>query len=203
MDTDVLLDQAIRGNSNSLEELLIRFRPRLTRMIELRMDSRLKRRLDPSDVIQEAYLQVAAKLAGFRANPRLPFFLWLRMIVSETLIDLYRHHFQVQSRDPRREEMDLDRPSAGNSATIAAYLLGTLSTPSIHAQRAEQEAQVQAVIDGLDTEDREIITLRHGEQLTRLETSLVLGISESAAAKRYLRALARLKSALASKGEFI
>jgi RNA polymerase sigma-70 factor (ECF subfamily) len=197
-DTIALLEQARAGDRQALNEIFSRHRDRLRRMVEMRLDWRLQARLDASDVIQDAYLEVATRLDEYLRNPTLPLFLWLRLVVGERLTTLHRQHLGTQMRDAGRE-VSLYRealPTAG-SAALAAQLLGKHTSPTQAAVRAERLLRLQDAINRLDLIDREVLSLRHFEQLTRAETARVLGIEEGAAAKRYVRALKRLKETLA------
>jgi RNA polymerase sigma-70 factor (ECF subfamily) len=170
-------------------------------MVRLRLDPRAQGRVDPSDVIQEAYLEVSRKLADYLRDPKLPFFLWLRLLTGQKLALAHRQHLGVQARDAGRE-VSLYRgayPTA-SSAALAAQLLGRLTTPSEAALRAELQVRVQEALNGMDAIDREVLALRHFEQLSNGETAQVLGIKETAAANRYVRALERLRGVLAGTG---
>jgi RNA polymerase sigma-70 factor (ECF subfamily) len=194
-----LLDQAGQGDPQALQQLLTRYRGRLRRMVKLRLDPRVQGRVDPSDVLQEAFLDVCKHLAEYLENPQLPFFLWLRLVAGQKLAQAHRHHLGVQARDAGRE-ISLYRgpfPEA-SSAALAAQLMGKLTTPSQVAVKAELRIRLQEALNSMDNIDREVLTLRHFEQLTNSETALLLGIKETAAANRYLRALDRLRAILTS-----
>jgi RNA polymerase sigma-70 factor (ECF subfamily) len=197
-DTVDLLERARAGDQTALTELFTRHRARLRRMVEMRLDRRLQARVDASDVIQDAYLQVAKRLQDYLSNPTLPFFLWLRLVVGEQLTKLHRHHVGTRMRDAGREvSLDRQAPPAASSAALAARLLGRHTSPTQAAVRAERLRRVQEAINLLDPLDREVLSLRHFEQLSRAETARALAIEEAAAAKRYIRALKRLKVTLA------
>jgi RNA polymerase sigma-70 factor (ECF subfamily) len=167
-------------------------------MVELRLDRRVLSRIDPSDVIQESYLDAARRLEEYLADPRVPLFLWLRLVVGDRLRKLHRDHLGTQMRDAGRElSLYRDPLPAASSAALAAQLLGRLTSPTQAAVRAEQMLRVQEALNALDPIDREVICLRHFEGLSRAEAAQVLGIEEAATAKRLVRALARLKTVLA------
>src|SRR4051794_17258326 len=197
-ETERLLDRARAGDRVALDELLRRHRPRLRRMVDLRLDRRLQARIDASDVIQEAYVEVARRLEEYLGEPSYPLFLWLRLIVGERLLKLHRHHLGTQMRDAGLE-VSLYRGAlpVANSAALAAQLLGKHTSPTQAGVRAERLLRIQEALNSLDPIDREIISLRHFEQLNRTESAQALGIEESAASKRYIRALKRLKTVLA------
>ena len=198
-ETARLLEQARAGDREALSALFGRHRPRLRRMVELRLDRRLQARIDASDVIQEAYVQVVTRLDEYLGAPSYPLFLWLRLIVGERLSKLHRHHLGTQMRDAGLE-VSLYRgalPEA-SSAALAAQLLGKHTSPTQAAVRAERMLRLQEALNALDAMDREVLSLRHFEELSLFETALSLGIEEPAAAKRYIRALKRLKATLAS-----
>jgi RNA polymerase sigma-70 factor (ECF subfamily) len=196
-DIDRLVERVRGGDKSALVELFQRNRDRLRRMVELRMDWRLQARLDASDVLQDAFLDVAARLDDYLRDPKLPPFLWLRLCVGERLTTLKRRHLGSKMRQAGREIV-LDRgamPEAG-SAALASLLLGQHTSPTQAAVRAERLLRVQEALDSLEPIDREVLALRHFEQLSRAETAQVLGIREEAAARRYFRALRRLKEVL-------
>jgi RNA polymerase sigma-70 factor (ECF subfamily) len=197
-DTVALLERARAGDPRALAEIFSRHRDRLLRMVEMRFDRRLQGRLDADDVLQEAFLDVVARLADYLREPRLPLFLWLRLVVGERLLKLHRHHLGTQLRDAGRE-ISLYREAlpAASSAALAARLLGKHTSPTQAALRAERMLRLQEALNALDPIDREILSLRHFEELSRAEAARALNISEAAAAKRYVRALKRLKEILA------
>jgi RNA polymerase sigma-70 factor (ECF subfamily) len=194
-----LIERARAGDREALNTLLTRHRDRLRRMVEMRLDARLQARVDASDVVQDAYVEVAERLDEYLRDPRLPLFLWLRLVVGERLMKLHRHHLGTQMRDAGRE-VSLYRGAlpAASSAALAAQLLGKHTSPTQAAVRAERILRVQEALNALDPVDREILSLRHFEELTAAEAAQVLGIEESASAKRYFRALKRLKAVLAA-----
>ena len=163
------------------------------------MDARLYGRIDASDVLQDGFLDVAKRMQSYLSDPRLPVFLWLRLVVSDRLAMVHRHHLGTRMRDAAQEvSLYRDPMPQASSAALAAMLLGRLTSPSNAAIRAEQILQVQEAVNSLDPLDREVVSLRHFEQLTRAETAVVLGITEEAGAKRYIRALKKLKAILAA-----
>lgn len=192
----MLLAQAAAGNAASLGQLLDLHRDRLRRMILTRMDRRLRGRIDPSDVIQEAQLEAARRLPEYLRKPDVPFFVWLRFLCNQRLLALGRHHLGAQLRSAGRE-ISIDQAASGaTSAALAARLLGRLTRPSEAAIRAELKRQLRQALDQLEPIDKEILTLRHLEQLSTAETAAALGIQEEAAKKRHLRALRRLQAVL-------
>jgi len=191
-----LLRQAAEGDVQAVDALFSRYEPRLKRMVRLRLNRKLHARVDASDVLQDAYLEVAKRLADYLRNPSLPFFLWLRHVTGQKLIDVHRKHLGAQARDASRDfSLDGAAGPAATSENLAVQLIGRLSSPSTAAQKAELRAQVQEALEGLDPIDREVLTLRHFEQLTNVETAALLSLGASSASSRYLRALKRLKTA--------
>jgi RNA polymerase sigma-70 factor, ECF subfamily len=200
-DTDELLRRAGQGDSRALGDLLARHRDRLRLMVQLRLDRRLLGRVDASDVIQEAYLEAALRLPEYLRQPDLPFFVWLRFLTAQKLLVLHRRHLGAKVRDAARDvSLFQGAVPEASSAALAAHLLGHRTTPSQAAIRAELRARLQDALDRLDALDREVLVLRHFEQLTNGETARVLGIRESAASQRYARALLRLKDVLTGLG---
>jgi RNA polymerase sigma-70 factor (ECF subfamily) len=191
------LRRAAAGDETALPALWDRHRARLRQMVRLRLDRRLQGRVDPSDVLQEAYLDLAARLPDYARDRPMPPFLWLRLVTGQRLMQVHRHHLGAAMRSAGRE-VSLYRgalPQA-SSASLAAQLLGRLTTASQAAARAERQLQLQEVLNGMDPMDREILALRHFEELSNGEAADVLGLSRSAASARYVRALGRLRDLL-------
>src|SRR6516162_1975384 len=192
--TDDLLRRAKAGDAAALGALFAHYRDRLRQMVRLRIDRRLAGRLDASDVLQEAYLDVARRFPEYAAAPTVPFYIWLRALTGQRLIDLHRRHLGAKMRDAG-QEVSLYRgalPQA-SSASLAQQLLAGLTSPTQAAIRSEMQLQLQEALNCMDPMDREVVVLRHFEELNNIETAAALGIELSAASKRYLRAIRRLK----------
>jgi RNA polymerase sigma-70 factor (ECF subfamily) len=192
--------EALRGGRrHALAAFFDRHRDRLKRMVELRIDPRLRGRFDASDVVQEAFIDVARDLDAYLADPKLPPLLWLRVHVGRRLTTLHRQHLGARMRDAGREiSIYHGALPEASSAALASMLLGQHTSPTQAAQRAERMLRVQEALNSLDPIDREMLALRHFEQLGRGEAAQVLGITQEAGAKRYFRALKRLKDVLAT-----
>jgi RNA polymerase sigma-70 factor (ECF subfamily) len=196
--SDELLRLAGAGDPHALAELFARYSDRLRRMVRLRMDRRLRGRVDPSDVLQEAQVEILRRAAEYAADPRLPPFLWLRLITGQRLSALHRRHLGAQKRNAG-QEIALHRgpmPQA-TSLSLAEMLLGRLTSPTQAAQRAEVRVLLQEALNGMEPLDREVLTLRHFEEMTNAEVAQVLGLTKTAASNRYIRALERLREILA------
>lgn len=186
------------GDTGAAGEVFAASRERLKKMVRLRLDRRLQGRLDASDVLQEAFLDVQKKSPDF-AKKGMPAYLWLRLIVAERLIILHRHHLGAQMRDAG-QEVSLHRGGlpAASTHSLANLLLGRMTSPTQAAVRAERQVRLQEALNGMDGLDREILALRHFEELSNSESATVLGLSKTAASNRYIRALKRLKEILAA-----
>jgi RNA polymerase sigma-70 factor, ECF subfamily len=192
-----------RGDEAALLDLFTRHRDRLKRMVKLRLDRRLQGRIDASDVLQEASIDVVRRAREYMARPSMPAFLWLRWITGERLLSLHRRHLGSKVRDAGLEvSLHHGALPQATSVSLAAMLLGRLTSPTRAAQRAELQLRLQDALNAMDAVDREILTLRHFEDLNNNETAQVLGISKTAASNRYIRALKRLKDALAGMQGF-
>jgi len=190
----VLLEQAKAGDQQALATLFDRYRDRLGKMVRLRLDHRLSGRIDTSDVLQDAYLDVARRFPEYLAAPAVPFYIWLRSLTGQRLIDLHRHHLGAAMRAAGRE-VSLYRGAlpAASSVSLAQQLLAGLTSPTQAAIREELQLRLHEALDSMDPLDREVVVLRHFEELTNVETAAILGIEPPAASKRYIRALRRLK----------
>jgi RNA polymerase sigma-70 factor, ECF subfamily len=197
-DADEVLSRRIHaGDQHALGDFFARHRERLRRMVRLRLDQRLQGRIDPEDVLQEAFVDAARRLADYATAPAMPPFLWLRFLTIQRLQTLHRLHFGVKSREVGREVSLYNGPlPAADSRSLAAQLLGRLTTPSRAAIRAETQIKIQEALNAMEPIDREILALRHFEELDNSETAAVLGIHKAAASNRYVRALRRLKEFL-------
>jgi RNA polymerase sigma-70 factor, ECF subfamily len=200
-ENDERLRLAAQGDAGSWQALVEESRQRLRRMVAFRLDHRLQGRVDPSDVLQDAYLEAWRDLGAYLRRPEIPFFLWLRGIAGNKLRELHRHHLGTRMRDPRREVSTRGKTMQETTSTaMAAELLGNLTRASEEAVRLELKLRLQDALNTMDPLDREVLALRHFEQLSPAETAGVLGIKEKAAGMRYVRALRRLKEILNTLG---
>lgn len=194
---DRLLSRLVGGDEQALADLFSLHRERLWRMVNFRMDRRLLGRIDPDDVLQEAYLDAAQRLPHYLQDSTKSFFIWLRLIVNQTMIDIHRRHLGSRMRDANRE-ISLHRPAypQATSVSLAAHLLDSMTSPSQAAVKAELSRQLEESIAAMDPIDQEVLALRHFEELSNTEVAEALGIQQKAASIRYVRAVARLKSVL-------
>jgi RNA polymerase sigma-70 factor, ECF subfamily len=191
------LRRAAAGDTVAWAELFGPHQDRLRRIVALRLDRRLWGRLAPSDVIQEAAIEAVRLLPKYIDGPGMQFFLWLRWLTGKTLQTLHRKHLGVRAREAGREvRIDGGAMPAATSAALAAQLLGKDTRPSVAAAMAERRLRLEQALEDLEPIDREVLVLRHFEELTAEESAHVLGIKKSAASKRYVRALGRLKGLL-------
>lgn len=190
--SDVALLEA--NGEEALAGLFSQFEPRLDRMIRFRLDQRLWGRVDPADVLQEAYLEAAARLRSYLAQPSVPVFVWVRSMTEQVLINVHRRHLGAKIRDARIE-VSMHRKQSGpaTSFCLAARLVGNLTSPSQAAMREEMIDQLRKAFDTMDPIDREVLALRHFEELSNNEVAEILGLQKAAASNRYVRALKRLK----------
>ncbi len=196
-DEEQLLIRLRAGDSQAQGELFMLHRQRLWRVIHFRLDRRLRGRIDADDVLQDAFLDAASRISYFLESTSFTFFVWLRTVALQTLIDLHRRHIGTQQRDAGREvSLPGGHDSDSTSSVMAAYLVGNWTSPSGVAMRAELAEQLERAISGMSEIDREVLALRHFEELTNSEVAEVLAIQEKAASIRYVRALKRLKEIL-------
>jgi RNA polymerase sigma-70 factor, ECF subfamily len=194
-----LVARAAAGDRVAIAQLLERYRGRLRRMVAMRLDPRLRGRVDASDVIQEGYLDAMQRLEEFIRDPSVPFYIWLRFLIGQRVQEQHRRHLGTSGRDVGREVSIYEGAMPGvNTGVLAAQLLGKLTSPSDAALRAERKIRLQAALNPMEPLDREILVLRHYEQMTNGHAAAALGLNESAASKRYTRALERLKEILAA-----
>lgn len=202
-DPDIaLLTRAADGDEEALGTLLSRHRDRLQRMVRLRMNPRLQGRLDASDIVQDAFVEITRRLADYLQEPKLPFFVWLRHMTGLKLTEVHRRHLGTEKRDARRElSLQIGPLPVADSASLAAQLLGKLTSPSQAAMKAEMRLRLQEALGEFDPVDQEIVALRHFEQLTNRETAEVLELPTSTVSDRHFRAIKKLKQALQDADE--
>lgn len=195
MDDDQA-EAALRGGDDTaLGPLFERHRERLARMVHFRLDPRLIGRIDAEDVLQETFLEAGKRLQAFRDDDK-PFLVWVRLITQQTMVDLHRKHLGAKMRNAGREVK-----AAAASGTLSAFFVAHVTSPSGAVMREELRQKVEQALASMDEIDREVLLLRHFEELSNKEAALVLGIQENAASNRYVRALGRLKGFLGSLGE--
>ena len=192
-----LINRFENGDDAALGALFDLHQARLRRIIQFRLDDRLRGRVSESDVIQESYISASERVDHFRDELDMPLFLWLRLIINQKLADLHRRHLQAGMRDARKE-IALTGPanSPQTSRAMAAQLVGNMTSPSRAFSRVERIAMIESALNRMDAVDREVIALRHFEELTNSEVAAVLDISIQAASKRYVRAIHRMKELL-------
>ncbi len=196
--TKALLDRAANGDGEAVAALLDRDRDRLRRMVEARLDRRLRTRVDVSDVLQDVTLEAARRLPRYTERREMPFFLWLRFLTAQHMAELCRRHLGADLRDVRRETDGEVLYGASSADCLAAQFAAEQTSPTQAAVRAERRMLVEHALAQLEPADREVLSLRHFEQLSNLEVARELGLEPSAASKRYLRALTRLRGMIDS-----
>lgn len=197
-DQDDLERRVHDGDRQALGELFAQHRGRLEAIVALRLDAHLRGRLDPADVLQEAWLDITRRFDEWlQGAQRMPLFLWMRFLAVQKLLELHRRN-GARQRDARREVPLHAGPSA-STASVAEHLAGSFSSPSQGLARQEVLARVQAALEGLDEIDREVLILRHFEELSNNEVAQVLGITKAGASNRYVRALKRLREAMEAR----
>ena len=199
--TQELLASARQGNSDAVNRLLERHREALRRMVDLRMDKVLARRVDASDIVQDVLVEANRRLEEYLKNPAMPFHLWLRHMARDRLIDAHRRH-RVAARRSMDREQPMTAPAAydRSSVELIAELCDQELTPAAAATMHELERRFQQALEQLDEQDQEIVLMRHFEQLSNSEAAQALGLSEPAAGMRYLRAMRRIRTHFGSEG---
>ena len=196
-----LVEAVQNGDTHALAQLVGHHEGRIRHLIDMQLDARLTGRVDTDDVLQEVYLDAAARIRHFVNEHSGSLFVWLRLITIQTIANVHRRHFGTKMRDVSRE-MSIFRPSNNATTSLALQLLGQATSPSQVAMREETAARLIEVINDMSEIDKQILRLRHFEQLSNSEVSEVLEIQPKAASIRYIRALKRLKDVLDTMPEF-
>ena len=199
--TEELLNQAKQGDEAAVNQLIQRHRDALGHLVRMRLDKKIQRRIDVSDIVQEVMIEANRRLQEYLNNPAaMPFHLWIRHIARDRIIDAHRRH-----RGSAKRSVDREQPLAvpggfdKSSVILAAQLVDAEKTPAAATLEKELARHVESAITELDDTDAEVIVMRHYEQLTNQEIATALGLSEPAASMRYLRAIKRLRELMQSK----
>ena len=182
------------GGIDAATSMFVDSREKLRRMIEFRLDSRLRGRIEPADVLQDAWVNISSRLDEYLASPDVPFFIWMRQLTYQQLIDNQRQHFG-KKRSPLLERR-LSESSSSVNVVLNATLRDPGTSPSNAAMRVEDFRGLRNAIRRMDDIDREILMLRHFEQLSNVEVAQILELSTTAASNRYIRAMERLRRIL-------
>jgi RNA polymerase sigma-70 factor (ECF subfamily) len=193
-----LIERASRHEPAACQELLIRHRQRLRQMIAVRIDHRLAARLDPSDVVQEVFVEALGKMPDYLRERPLPFYPWLRQLAWERLAKLHERHIQAQKRTTTREARWVGALPDESALALVDRLVAPGSSPSKQVLRQEMQGRVQAALARLTEQEREVLVMRYLEQLSIREIGAVLGITESGVKSRHLRALQRIRGLLSN-----
>ena len=197
--TQDLLNEVAGGDKSAVNRLMDRHRDAVRRMIQMRLDQAVARRVDASDVVQDVMLEASQRLTDYLQNPSMPFHLWLRQLAKDRIIDMHRRHRGAQRRSVDREQ---NFSGLGGDDQSAADLAGLLKdaelTPAAAALRQEMQNRFLLALDHLEEGEREIIVMRHFEHLGNSEVADALGLSAPAAGMRYLRAIRKLREFLGS-----
>src|SRR6266404_9167978 len=191
--TSALLDLLRADDPEALGELFTLYRDRLWRMLYVRLDRRLASRVSPDDVLQEAFLDVAHRIGEYLANPAVPFYVWLRFLTVQRMQMVQRAHLGAQMRDVSQEVALPQGGALASAESMAGQLVSHMTSPSQAAIRRELQDRLRAALDEMDALDREVLALRHFEELGNNEVAEILGIGKDAASKRHIRALMRLR----------
>ncbi|MBT3890975.1 MAG: sigma-70 family RNA polymerase sigma factor [Planctomycetaceae bacterium] len=201
--TIALLAQKQAGDDDAWNQLLDRHRKSLHRMIQLRLDRRIRQRVDVSDVLQDVLIEANRRIDRYLDNPIMDFHLWIRQIAKDRIIDAHRRHRVTKRRSVDREQAPVVRGRIDHSTVnLAAQLPDLDITPAAQAIRHEMALQTEAALELLPEIDKNIILMRHHEQLSNGEAAVALDVSEAAASMRYLRALKKLRSLMIPEEDY-
>jgi RNA polymerase sigma-70 factor (ECF subfamily) len=191
--------QLRKHGERALADAISSYSDRLLRIVDLRLDPRLCGRVDAVDIVQEVFLEARKRLPRFLGDASVPVFVWLRGVTLDTLVHIHRRHLGAKKRDAGREVslQGMGGPQA-TSVSLAGFLIGDLTSPSQAAMREELAARIEMTLATMAEIDREVLILRHFEQLTNDEAASVLGVKKAAASRRYMRALARFREVLSA-----
>lgn len=188
-----LVAQAQAGDNNALSQLFSQYKRQLRTMIALRLSAKLKERVDPSDVLQDAWVEVVRKLEKYDSD-KMSFFVWLRLVTSDQLMACHRQHLGTQKRDPRRELRRQQLPASAMS--LNNFFVDQHTSISGKAIKAERIARLHATLEAMEDDEREVIAMRVFEGLSNSEVAEILQITTNAASKRFIKAIGKIKNEL-------
>lgn len=195
--TLTLLAEYRDGNSDAVNALIDRHREAVKRLVTMRMDQAIAKRVDASDVVQDVMFEASRRLKDYVTNPVMPFHLWLRQLAKDRMIDMHRRHRAAQRRSVDREQAVTSLGNDDQSAAdLAQFLRDAELTPAAASVRREMAEQFLEAVNKLDDADRDIIMMRHFEHLSNAEAAQVLDLTTQAASMRHLRAIRRLHDIL-------
>ena len=191
----MLIEKSMAGDASARRELLERHRDDLRRMVRARLDRRLASRIDPSDVVQDALADASRRLDDYLRDRPLPFLGWLRQLTAERVIDAHRRHITAQARSVRREAPQPESWDDSCSA-LGRRLAADDTSPSGRLARQERLERVMAALAAMPPKDREVLIMRHIEQLPAARIAEAVGSTTGAVEVRLFRALVRLRARL-------
>lgn len=189
-----LLALAESGDAAALHDLLNVYFAKLVVIASYRMHPRLASRVDPQDVVQDAFVDATRRFTNGQRDSRIPIFIWLRLLTVQRVAEIHRRHFGTQSRDAGREVSIFYGPTPhSTSAVLAAQLIGKDTSPSQAYVKSESKRLLEQKLNEMDPKDRQVLELRYFEQLSNQETARILDMTETATSSRFVRALQKLK----------
>lgn len=201
-DVEAMLRRARSGDERALPQILELYEKRLRQLVLVRIDPRLKSRLDPQDIVQETFLHAVRRFPAYlKSDNAVPVYVWLRQIALQRLATVSRNHLKAGKRTVLREHALVVRIPGGSVRQLLNLIPGSEDTGSGRLRRQELQQQVRTALELLPPLDREILLLRFMEQLSPHELAAVLEVKESTARMRVLRALQRLKDILSDADE--
>jgi RNA polymerase sigma-70 factor (ECF subfamily) len=195
-DTEELLARVENGDRLARQQLWVRHRDRLRKMVAVRLDRRIAARVDPSDVVQETIIEADQRLSDYLAERPLSFYPWLRRLAWKRLMKIYHHHLDVKKRSAKREEQAIPLLADESAVVLGSRFLASGTSPSNRLARRELCERVQGALAEMASIDREVLVLRFLEELSTSEIAAILEISESAVKRRQTRALDHLSDLL-------
>ena len=195
-DCDELVRRAAEGDASATRTLFEQYRGRLVQMLNVRMDPRVRGRIDPSDVIQETLAAASHRMERYYSERPLPFYPWLRQIAWEKLVHEHDRHLRAAKRSVTREQTFRPEISDESALGLAERFIGSASSPSEAVQRSELRHRVRQSLDKLTSEDREVLLMRYLEQMSSAEIAAIMDSTEAAINMQHMRALERMRKIL-------
>ncbi|QDS89039.1 ECF RNA polymerase sigma factor SigW [Rosistilla ulvae] len=194
---DDLEERLKHGDTAAFGELFTLHRPRIWQIVHFRLRDKIRGRVDPDDVVQEVFLEAEKRLRHYIDGDFPSLFLWLRLVTGQTLSKIHRTHLGTESRNASREAAPAGNNVWGNtSLCLSQRFIAHMTSPSQAAVRGELIDEVRRALANMNDIDREVLALRHFEELTNQEVAIELNIKPKAASIRYMRALERLRVVL-------
>lgn len=192
-DTDQLVARTLAGDQHAFSKLDGRYRDRLRCMVDNKLDPKLASRLDPSDIVQEVFVEATMRLQEFLDGKDVSFYVWLRNLATDRMIDAYRFHIRSKRRSVNREHRQVNKYLDDSMRQLVDKLCASGISPSQYVIQAEAKEKMLECLKALSFKHREILVMRFMEFMSPKEIASILKIAPNTVSVRQYQALKELR----------